>query len=353
MPESISTPAIRLGELSDSQRQFWEKANRDVLWGWKRDVEDQSRLVYFSGEIGLTDSTVRLERRYFYYRSVLRSDSAEDLVATAEKCRETMLSRDEAGVTLNLSRKGGRTRIEFFFGTPSVADTDRVSRLRLRRPRRRIVEPEFPSPSDPAAHPEVFPCDLYVGSGISYEAGLPTLCDMHDAFAVDNEEGTGFMVGEKDWLLSDLGARPNYRLSQFCAVHSGALSAEPTHAMRRIARLQQAGVVGNVFTDNVDNLLCKVGASYERVRGSGVFNEKCDPTFTRPNLIVIGVAADRRQLIRQARAERKRIVVVNPCKKVSPNVTHLDYLRGHDLFFKTDADTFFRHASTLNPETGP
>ena len=47
---------------------------------------------------------------------------------------------------------------------------------------------------------------------------------------------------------------------------------------------------------------------------------------------------------RQARAARLDVIVVNPCKKVSPNVTHLDYLRLDDLFFKWEAQRFFREA---------
>jgi len=111
--------------------------------------------------------------------------------------------------------------------------------------------------------------------------------------------------------------------------------------MLAIADLAAAGQIGRVFTDNVDNMLCKTGVSYERVRGSGVFNERYPVTFASPRLVVVGVAADRRQIIRQARAAGLDIIVVNPCKKVSPNVTHLDYLRLKDTFFKLEAQQFF------------
>src|SRR4249919_2350039 len=120
-----------------------------------------------------------------------------------------------------------------------------------------------------------------------------------------------------------------------------AIFAEPTPAMKAIARLVADGKVREVFTDNVDNLLSKTGVQYKRVRGSGVFNERYNVEFSSPRLIVIGVAADRRQVIRQARSCGVNVVVVNPCKKVSPNVMHLEYVRNDDLFFKCDADHFF------------
>ena len=114
--------------------------------------------------------------------------------------------------------------------------------------------------------------------------------------------------------------------------------------MQAIAALVAAGRIRRIFTDNVDNMLCKTGVAHERVRGSGVFNERHQVTFASPRLMVVGVAADRRQVIRQARAARLDVIVVNPCKKVSPNVTHLDYLRLDDLFFKWEAQRFFREA---------
>ena len=75
-----------------------------------------------------------------------------------------------------------------------------------------------------------------------------------------------------------------------------------------------------------------------------MFNERHQVAFASPRLIVVGVAADRRQIIRQARMTRLDVIVVNPCEKVSPNVTHLDYLRPRDVFFKWEAQRFFKEA---------
>jgi hypothetical protein len=156
-----------------------------------------------------------------------------------------------------------------------------------------------------------------------------------------NDDQDGFTVGARDRLLRRLAERGLDQLAQFCEVHKMALFAEPTPAMKAIARLVADGKVREVFTDNVDNLLSKTGVQYKRVRGSGVFNERYNGEFSSPRLIVIGVAADRRQVIRQARSCGVNVVVVNPCKKVSPNVMHLEYVRNDDLFFKCDADHFF------------
>lgn len=189
---------------------------------------------------------------------------------------------------------------------------------------------------------EFLPADIYVGSGLSYEAGLPTLCDMHLAFGVDNEACTQFAVGEEDMLPPRLASDFAAAIGSFCAVHVGALRAAPTPAMKIIAELKQAGLIRRVFTDNVDNMLAKVGVPFERTRGSGVFNEVYPATFDSRRLIVVGVAADRRSLVKQARRQGLEIVTVNPCEKVAPMVRHLDYIRPDDPFFRVSADVFFR-----------
>lgn len=339
-PRQLSVPLT--GPLQPDQEQHWPGANKDIIWGWKRDVSTQSRSVYFSGSLSRDAGFVVLDRYFFHFRTKIAGDP-NLLIRNVESARERFAGRgDPTG--LKIDRQRGLTTIEFRFGWPTKADQDRVHRLKLRRPRKRIAAIQTPPPADTIRADSLWPADLYVGSGLSYEAGLPTLCDMHDVFSVDNENQNGFTVGIVDPLPSLLAEEGVCRLVRFCQVHVMALSAELTPAMRAIATLAAARQIGRIFTDNVDNMLCKSGLDFERVRGSGVFNERHEVSFASPRLIVVGVAADRRQIIRQARAAGLAIIVVNPCKKVSPNVTHLDYLRPADAFFKCEAQHFFREA---------
>ena len=61
--------------LDASQARFWDRANRDVLWGWKRDVGRESRVVYFSARIesepGGPGAGICLGRYFLGYRTVL------------------------------------------------------------------------------------------------------------------------------------------------------------------------------------------------------------------------------------------------------------------------------------------
>jgi hypothetical protein len=333
-------PVPLLAGLSGRQLECWQGANREIIWGWKRDVNSQNRIVYFSGNMSLDGADVHLSRFFFFLRAKVHRRGSDAFVDAMKAARARFAGRGDAA-TLDVVRQNGHLVAELAIGQPDEKDFDRTRRLKLRRPRKTIVEPVLPEPIERIDPDTMLPADLYVGSGVSYEAGLPTLCDMHDIFGVDSHTANGFMVGSQDWLPRALAEEGTARLEKFSTVHTKAILVEPTEAMRTIADLARRGAVRAIFTDNVDNLLSKTGARFERVRGSGVFNERHEVEFASPNLIVIGVAADRRQIIRQARAAGVHVHVVNPCAKVSPNVTHLDYVRPDDIFFKMEARKFF------------
>lgn len=314
-------------------------ANREILWGWKRDVGALFRVVYFAGKLEIAGSKVELGHRYFFYRHRLEAGEAEalrDMMAKSARLREF-----DPTFALNRAPKPGLADMTVQFGKPRAADLDRATRLQRRRPRRSWKEVAKAMPVEQFDAAELFPADLYVGSGLSYEAGLPTLCDVHKYFGVDRADGSDFTVGAGDPLPLRLAKDPVGAIGDFCRVHVQALSAKPTDAMRAIKHLYDRGLIGKVFTDNVDNLLAKVDVPYERTRGSGVFNERYPAGFASRNLIVIGVAADRRSLVAQARGRRLNVIVVNPCMSVAPRVRHLDYLRENDRFVRTTADAFF------------
>src|SRR5207344_692692 len=143
-------------------------------------------------------------------------------------------------------------------GAPTAADRDRIRRLQLRRPRPGIRAAELPEPLPLTDLGRWLPFDLYAGSGVSYEAGLPTLCDMHDAFCLDDHAGERFTFGAADQLPAWLATDANAAFRRFCRLHVDALAAQPTTAQRTMADLFRRGLIGTVMSDNVDNLLCKV-----------------------------------------------------------------------------------------------
>jgi len=335
---------IQVGELDASGNEFWTGSRKEILWGWKRDVGDNSRTVFFSGLLDRDGDNIVLKRHYLFYQTSMTVKDAR-LIEPSIDAANSKLASDGLTASIERSNGNGKVRFRLEVGTATSEDEDKVVRLCRRRPRRAIKKGVFPEYTRVEESHKQLPADLYVGSGISYEAGLPTLCDMHDIFGVDSETAKHFSGGSDD-PLPDLLAREGVdRIQKFCCTHTKAMNAEPTFAMKQIAKLQRDGVIGKVFTDNVDDLLIKVGVDFERVRGSGVFNERHPVEFLNKRLIVIGVAADRRQIVQQARGKRMKVTIVNPIAKVSPNVTHLDYVKDTDTFIKTTAEDFFRSLS--------
>jgi hypothetical protein len=334
-----------LSALPLHAERFWPRANRRLLWGWKRDVAGDSRLVFYSARLARRGETVGVTDQHLLYVHSTRPQIAEEVHRTFQSGRPAIEATIGPLVTSLRPKRDGRVAVEASIGSPGAEELRLTAKLRRRRPRRTIAAVPDVEPCPLLDLDQLFPADLYVGSGLSYEAGLPTLCDMHDAFCVDDPTGTRFATGRDDTLPEDLTRSPATTIARFCAVHTGALTAQPTAAMHTIAALRDVGLVGDVYTDNVDNLLAKTGTPFVRTRGSGVLNERCEVELPSPRLIIVGVAADRREVVAQARAKRRRVVVVNSCERVAPHVRHLTYLRPSDRFFRTTADTFFAAAA--------
>jgi hypothetical protein len=53
------------GPLEPQHEEYWPLANKEIVWGWKRDVGTESRTVYFSGTMGRKHGCVVLDRYFF------------------------------------------------------------------------------------------------------------------------------------------------------------------------------------------------------------------------------------------------------------------------------------------------
>lgn len=335
--------------ISKAALAFWPHANSKVLWGWQRHVGNWLRTIYFSANLVLDNrNRLTVARHVLYYRQRVPHADAQILLKLLTQAGQAM--RPVFGeCQVNLSRHDRTlSTITCMAGSPTGEDHRLIGRLTRRRPRRRILPPpDFSTNTDFSAVIEVGELDCYIGSGMSYEAGIATLCDMHRSFAVDDTATGKFVVGAKDPLPDELRKRPQAKLKEFCSVHHRALIAPPTPAQKVLQRMKSEGRINTIFTDNVDNHLSKVNVPFTRVRGSGVLNERFQARFTANALLVVGVAADRREIVRQARARRMKVVVVNPVANVSPNVQHLEYLRPGDWQFRMTAREFFAGVQKL------
>ena len=117
-----------------------------------------------------------------------------------------------------------------------------------------------------------------------------------------------------------------------------AIKAQPSDSHKIIAGLYQKGIVRQVFTDNMDDILEKVNVPYTRTR-QGIFPYRYPVEFDSDarSLLVIGVAVDRRDVIKQARARGLKIIAINPVYGVAPHSRNMDYLSHGDIFFREKA----------------
>lgn len=310
-----------------------------VRWGWKRDSDDGklTRIVYLSAFLLFDGKDLVCVDPYFYLYHRADAKDIRDLMAKCEKIQ----ARDD--IPFSVSAQATSETLKFQIGRPRVIDSDLVERLSNR----------IPEPPHPSRLPELSevddlldytPCDLYVGSGLSYEVGIPAMRLLHVIFHVDDGESI-FKFASNDGLVSEIEHDWVHTFRKLMTVDIEYIRSEPGVSHRRIKWLQDKRFVRQVYSDNVDDLLERAGIRTVRTRGTGLFNECFDvragalehrlsSTKDVPYLWVVGVSADRRAIIEQARLEGKTVVVINPDEPVSPKSKRVDYLQGGGVFIK-------------------
>lgn len=335
----MSQPVIDIRTPAPS----WAGANREVLWGWKRDSRQQQRVIIFGCRLGTSPrKSTLIEDWFLFYRNRARS---KRMGIQAGHLRHPDVRRVIGEATLGLCHRTGLPLLELSGGPSLAANLGLIHRLLNRRPRKLIPIGYLPSPSSLLLDLATLgPIAAYVGSGLSYEAGLPTLASVHETFGVDHLGDRDFTFGIDDPIPAELSKDLTGTFRRFVAFHLLAADATPSSSHRALADLHQRGVVSTLLTDNIDNLFHKIDTPFIRTRGIGVFNDTHKIVFKKneKTLLVIGVAADRRGIIRQARAQGLRIVVVNPKLPVSPRSQNLSYMRQRDTWFRMTASEFFR-----------
>ena len=102
------------------------KANREVIWGWKRDVGASFRAVYFSGELARLGDSMVLRKWFFFYRhraSLADIQCINRTFTESDGLRSNMTRRI---LRSSADRQLGDLRVEL--GQPSVTDKDRIWR---------------------------------------------------------------------------------------------------------------------------------------------------------------------------------------------------------------------------------
>ncbi len=314
--------------------------NRQVLWGWKRDSGEFQRVILFHATLRPEQQgAVALDDWCFFYRH--RASSRD--VHSIHRRLSTPLVSNTIGTARLANGERGLATVTLAGGPGLPRLRPIVGRLMNRRPRRTLPEANCPTPTeDQIELKDLGRLVAYVGSGLSYESRLPTLASVHETFGVDTLGASDFLFGRKDPIPEQLEKSVSETFRRFVKLHIAAARVRPSASHQWLAELFRIGVVRKILTDNVDNLFASLSTPFTRTRGLGIFNDRFETSFKGVDtLLVIGVAADRREIIRQARRSGVRIVVVNPQNDVSPRSQNLTYLRPGDTWYRMTAREFF------------
>lgn len=302
----------------------------EFIWGWKRDlVKDgkqypPSRTIYFNGS-------------YFYLSSRSALKEIASLYKQIGKSRKIGQFQLKSCIKSE-PRYPGFARLVIEIGSPSKEDRQIVRRLLKRKPRLKIEPPKVILESSSFDISQYTPFVLYAGSGLSTESGLPLLGEVHQTFYVDDLEKGEFIFGIKDPLPKKLAQDISKVFALFDKFNHQAKLAKPSASHQIIKTLYQKGMIKQVLTDNMDDIFQKLGIPYTPTRLS-IFPDRFPIVFdkTIKALLVIGVAVDRREVIKQARIQGLKIIAINPVLKVAPKSRNIDYLNDGDIFFKAKA----------------
>lgn len=335
----------------DEQEFFLEVARKrrvegkpQVLWGWKRDkVIDrvrypESRTVYFSADLDLNDKGMLfIKRAYFFLDTRAKTDEIEFLKNKAGKSKKVD-SYDIQITSWQKSRHPGYSRLRIEVGRATEYDKKTIARRLKGKPRLSIDPPRLVPETQDYDISKYAPFALCAGSGLSAESGLPLLGEIHNIFEVDNVETEKLIFGAGDGLPERIVDDAKGEFKKFCQFTIDAIKAKPSKTHHALAGLYKKGTIRQIFTDNMDDLLRKINIPYTQTRLS-IFPDrypvKFDPEIK--TLLVLGVAVDRRDVIKQARYKGLKIVAVNPVFGVAPHSRNMDYLRKGDIFFREEA----------------
>ena len=314
-----------------------------VLWGWKRDkIEDgvrmpESRTVYFSADLAESGGQVSIERSYFFLESRASTGEIEEL--ERQVAEGISISGKKIKIATRVdSEYEGYARLRMEMGNPTEYDNATVQRRLKGKPRISIAPPRIVPVSGSYDLSSFAPFALCAGSGLSAESGLPLLGAIHNIFEVDNMETGKLVFGSMDGLPRKIAENPDQEFSVFCQFTVDAVKAKPSNSHGVISSLYKRGIIKQVFTDNMDDIFAKADIPYTVTRLS-IFPDRYPATFdpSVKSLLVVGVAVDRRDVIKQARHAGLKIIAVNPVYGVAPHSRNMDYLCEGDIFYREKA----------------
>jgi hypothetical protein len=163
---------------------------------------------------------------------------------------------------------------------------------------------------------EYLPCQIEMGCGPSFEAGVWPLHVLHEIYSINEPFTKKFIIdAENDKFVDNLIGNPNKVFRKTSDFFGRIVTSKLTDFYYILKELYEKGkVVGPILTNNFDGLHLRVGIpelflrTYDEV---DVMPElQFDPKAK--SLMVIGCHADRRGIERRARERGLKIIYIDP-----------------------------------------
>jgi len=162
---------------------------------------------------------------------------------------------------------------------------------------------------------QYLPAQIEFGSGVSTEAGISPLHELHRIYNIGNPKSKKFILNLNEYHLIDSILRsPMAFLKSSADIYQQIFNAKPTPLHNTMKNLFKIGALtGKIITNNFDGLIDRIGLNEKYIRK---FKECLQPDVSfekdAKSLLVIGSHADRRGIQRKARKAGKKIIFVDP-----------------------------------------
>ncbi|NCT55650.1 hypothetical protein GW755_02270 [bacterium] len=187
------------------------------------------------------------------------------------------------------------------------------------------------------------PCQIELGCGAAFEAGVPPLHELHDTYFINEPFTKKFIItAEKDLLMKYyiLNTEKEFKLSS--RFYSKVLTAKLTPFYKILQKLYKKNyVVGPIITNNFDGVHLRMGIPelYIRTYTESEVMPNIDFHPEAKSLLVVGCHADRRNIEMKARDKGLKVIYIDPegwwvkgnfieYKLESPQQKDLIYSRG-------------------------
>ena len=163
---------------------------------------------------------------------------------------------------------------------------------------------------------DFLPCQVELGCGPSYEAGVDPLHVMHEIYSINEPFTKKFIIDAKnDMFVRELICNPLKSYEKTSNYYSKIVTAKLTDFYIVLNKLYKCGfIVGPILTNNFDGLHLRLGIPEIFIRTYDEVEVLPDLQFDQKakSLLVIGCHADRRGIERRARERALKIIYIDP-----------------------------------------